>query len=149
MPQTRMRKAALSGSPDDIETSFYEALREGDLEQVMACWADDDDIVCIYPGVPRLVGAGAIRQGFEQILARGALRIQTEQVRRIEALASAVHSLIERVELDDEQGGDELYVVVTNVFHRTSQGWRLVAHHAGPAAGAELHEVSDNPALLH
>ena len=139
----------MSASADDIETSFYEALREGNLEQVMACWADEDDIVCVFPGVPRLVGAGAIRQAYEQILSRGALRIQIDQVRRIESLASAVHSLIERVELHEEQGGDELYVVATNVFHRTSQGWRLVAHHAGPASGAELHEVSDNPALLH
>lgn len=149
MPQTRMRTAALSSSPDEIETAFYEALRDGDVERVMACWADEDEIVCIHPGVPRLVGAGAIRQAYEQILSQGALRIYTEQVRRIESMTSAVHSLIERVEMVDEQGADEMYVVATNVFHRTSLGWRLVLHHAGPASGAELHEVSDNPSMLH
>ncbi|MFT4192375.1 MAG: nuclear transport factor 2 family protein [Comamonas sp.] len=149
MSQTRMRAAALSSSPDEIETAFYEALRDGDVERVMACWADEDEIVCVHPGVPRLVGAGAIRQGYEQLLAQGALNIHTEQVRRIESMACAVHSLIERIEVIDEQGVDEIYVVATNVFHRTSQGWRLVAHHAGPASGAELHEVSDSPAMLH
>ncbi|KAF1019802.1 MAG: hypothetical protein GAK30_02894 [Paracidovorax wautersii] len=150
MPKTRMRAAALSGSPDEIELAFYEALRDGDVDRVMACWGDEDEIVCVHPGAPRLVGAGAIRRGYEQLLARGALRIQTEQVRRIESLACAVHSLIERVEVVDEEGGvDELYVVATNVYQRQSQGWRLVAHHAGPASGAELHEVNDNPSVLH
>ena len=64
-------------------------------------------------------------------------------------MTCAVHSLIERVEVVDADGVDEVYVVATNVYHRTAQGWRLVAHHAGPASGAELHEVNDNPSVLH
>ncbi len=50
---------------DDIEQQFYEALQHGDLERLMAVWADDDDIVCVHPGGPRLVGAAAIRASFE------------------------------------------------------------------------------------
>ncbi|MEJ2802432.1 nuclear transport factor 2 family protein [Comamonadaceae bacterium PP-2] len=149
MPQTRMRAVALSSSPDEIETTFYEALRDADVERVMACWADEDEIVCVHPGVPRMVGSGAIRRGYEQLLSHGALRIHTEQVRRVETMTCAVHSLIERVEVVDADGVDEVYVVATNVYHRTAQGWRLVAHHAGPASGAELHEVNDNPSVLH
>ena len=53
------------------------------------------------------------------------------------------------MEVVDADGVDEVYVVATNVYHRTAQGWRLVAHHAGPASGAELHEVNDNPSVLH
>ena len=54
-------QATLGGTPDEIEATFYEALQSGDIEKLMACWADEDDIVCIHPGGPRLVGAGAIR----------------------------------------------------------------------------------------
>ena len=30
-------------SPEDIEQQFYEALQQGDIERLMAVWADDDD----------------------------------------------------------------------------------------------------------
>ena len=40
-----------ASSPDDMEAAFYEALRHGDIDKLMACWADEDDIVCVHPGV--------------------------------------------------------------------------------------------------
>ena len=57
MSKARQRHATLGGSPDDIEAAFYEALQTGDLEKLMGCWADEDDIVCIHPGGPRIVTA--------------------------------------------------------------------------------------------
>ena len=54
-------------SPDDIEQQFYEALQAGDVERLMAVWSDDDDISCVHPGGPRVVGAVAIRAAFESI----------------------------------------------------------------------------------
>jgi hypothetical protein len=41
------------------------------------------------------------------------------------------------------------WVIATNVYHRTAQGWRLVAHHASPGTTSEIQEVSDAPAVLH
>ncbi|MDP3412812.1 MAG: nuclear transport factor 2 family protein, partial [Polaromonas sp.] len=35
---------ASSGNADDIEAAFYEALQTGDIDKLMACWADEDDI---------------------------------------------------------------------------------------------------------
>ena len=55
------RAAQLGGTADEVEAAFYEALQRGDLEQLMACWADEDDIFCVHPGGPRQVGAPAIR----------------------------------------------------------------------------------------
>ncbi|WP_442786621.1 nuclear transport factor 2 family protein [Hydrogenophaga sp. NFH-34] len=40
----------LPNTPDEVEHAFYEALQHGDLERVMACWADEDDVVCVHPG---------------------------------------------------------------------------------------------------
>ena len=73
MPKSRYRAAQIGGSADEVETAFYEALHNADLEQLMACWADEDEIVCVHPGGPRLVGAAAIRQAFEQMFSVGAI----------------------------------------------------------------------------
>ena len=45
MPKSRYRAAQIGGSADEVETAFYEALHNADLEQLMACWADEDEIV--------------------------------------------------------------------------------------------------------
>jgi hypothetical protein len=59
-----MRKAkptlTHNGHADETEAAFYEAMQLGDIDKLMACWADEDDIVCVHPGGPRLVGALAV-----------------------------------------------------------------------------------------
>ena len=74
MPHPSTRVAALGVSPDETEAAFYDALQRGDIELLMACWAEDDDIVCVQPGGPRLLGAGAIRAAFEAMFAHGTAR---------------------------------------------------------------------------
>jgi ketosteroid isomerase-like protein len=115
----------------------------------MACWADEDEIVCIHPGGPRVVGAGAIRATFEAMFANGSIRAWPERVRKTESLASAVHNLLERVEVPSAQGSRNAWVIATNVYLKTAQGWRLVAHHASPGTESEVQEVSLTPQVLH
>ena len=43
-------------TPQDAEAAFYEALETGDLETMMEVWAEDEEIVCVHPGGPRLAG---------------------------------------------------------------------------------------------
>ena len=59
MSKAKLRAATVGGSADEIEAAFYEALRLGDIDKLMACWADEDDIVCVHPGGPRIIGANA------------------------------------------------------------------------------------------
>ena len=94
MLKSRYRAAQTGGSADDVEAAFYEALQAGDLVQMMACWADEDDIVCVHPGGPRLVGAAAIRAAFEAMFSHGSVRAYPERLRQ------APHSLPVR-RLDD------------------------------------------------
>ena len=49
-----------SDFPEEAETAFYEALEKGDLEAMMAIWADDEEVVCIHPGGQRLTGQSLI-----------------------------------------------------------------------------------------
>lgn len=140
---------SLRGSADDIASAYYDALHSGDLERLMACWAEDDEVVCIHPGGPRLLGLGAIRAAYEQLFSHGTLRVDCEAVHKAETLDSAVHSLRERVEVITHEGPIEAFVMVTNVYHRTPQGWRMVCHHASPGGTREPADVAEKPPILH
>jgi len=149
MPKARTQAAVIGGSADEVEAAFYEAMQNADIERLMACWSDDDEIVCVHPGGPRVVGAAAIRATFDAIFSNGSIRAWPEQVRRIEALASVVHNVLERVEVLTDNGPAQAYVLATNVYHKTAQGWRMVAHHASPGSQSEAHEINDAPQVLH
>lgn len=136
-------------SADDIEATFYEALQNGDIDKLMACWADEDDIVCIHPGGSRLLGAGSIRAAFDAMFAHGSIQARAEKVHRVEALGSSVHSVLERIEVLTEEGPRHAYVIATNVYQKTPQGWRMVAHHTSPGTPQEMLEVFDSPPVLH
>ena len=139
----------MGGSADEIETAFYEALQSGDLERLMACWANEEDIICVHPGGPRLIGAMAIRNSFEIMFSHGPIRSFPERLHKLETITSAVHNLIERVEIYTADGAQIAFVTSTNVYMRTAQGWRMVAHHASPGTPPEIHSDVDTPTILH
>ena len=139
----------MGGTADDVEAAFYEALHTADLPKLMACWAEEEDIVCVHPGGPRLIGAGAIRSAFEAMFANGNIQAFPERIHKIESLASAVHHLIERVEVMTPQGPQQAWVIVTNVFHKTPQGWRMVAHHTSPGTPHDAQDIGVPAVVLH
>ena len=147
--KNQLQAANLEGTADEVEAAFYRALQEGDIERLMECWADEDDIVCIHPGGPRVVGASAIRATFAAMFSNGNVRAWPERARKTQAAASAVHNVLERVEVLGPSGSADVWVIATNVYHKTAQGWRMVAHHASPGGGSEAQEVSDTPPVLH
>lgn len=149
MPKAKKLAATVGGSADDIEAAFYEALQAADIDKLMVCWADEDEIVCVHPGGPRLIGMGAIRAAFDAMFSNGSIRAWPEGVRKIESLASSVHSVRERIEVLTDEGPREAYVIATNVYHKTPQGWRMVAHHASPGSEQETQEISEVPHVLH
>lgn len=145
----RPKASAPLASPDEIEQQFYQALQRGDIERLMAVWSDDEEITCVHPGGPRVVGAGAIRAAFESIFANGAVNARPEKVRRLQTHACAVHSVLEHIELMTAEGPQTAWVVATNVYLKTSQGWRLVAHHASPGSPREVQELFESASVLH
>lgn len=149
MSKAKKNAVTVGGTADDIEVNFYEALQTSDLDRLMACWADEDEVICIHPGGPRLIGLGAIRAAFEAMFANGGIRIAPQAMRKIEAMASAVHSVRERIEILTNEGPVEAFVMATNVYHKTAQGWRLVAHHASPGNPREFQDVTETAPVLH
>jgi len=150
MPKTKLRAAALAGTADDVEATFYESLQRGDIDALMACWADEDEVFCVHPGGPRLVGATAIRAAFEQMFGNGAIHATPARVRKVEALGSSVHNVLERIEVLTAEGPRHAFVLATNVYHKTAQGWRMVAHHASPGMVDAPDDAGDAaPQMLH
>jgi ketosteroid isomerase-like protein len=149
MSKAKKMAATLGGSADEIEATFYDALQSSDLERLMGCWADEDEVVCVHPGGARLVGLGAIRSAFDALFSNGHVRVRIESVRKIDSLASSVHSVRERIEVLTSEGPFDAIVVATNVYHKTAQGWRMVAHHASPGDSRESQDITETPPVLH
>jgi len=145
----RPKISAPLGSPDEIERQFYEALQHGDIERLMAVWSDDEEISCVHPGGPRLVGAASIRSAFEAVFANGAVNVHPEKVRRLQTLSCAVHSVLEQIRIMTPEGPQMAWVVATNVYLKTAQGWRLVSHHASPGSPREVQEIVEAASTLH
>lgn len=149
MRRVRVQGAVLLASAEDVEAQYYEALQQADLERLMAAWADDEDVVCVHPDRPRVIGHAAVRASYAAMLGAGALIIAPEQVRRLQGMGSAVHHLVERVLVETPAGPVPVYVVVTNVYLRTAQGWRMVAHHASPGQAEPPDAAPEWPATVH
>ena len=145
----RSKASAPLALPDDTEQQFYEALQHGDIERLMAVWSDDEEISCVHPGGPRVIGAGAIRAAFESIFANGAVNARPERVRRLQTLSCAVHSVLEQIRIMTPEGPQTAWVVATNVYLKTAQGWRLVLHHASPGSPREAQEIAEAASTLH
>ena len=113
-----MPKKQHNGSPADVE--------------LMALWADDEEIVCIHPNGPRLVGHRAIRESWQMILDHGGLPIAPTQLHEMHNLMASVHTVVEGTSSAE---GQPVHLVATNVYMKTPKGWRMVAHHVSAVPG--------------
>ncbi|MBJ7313377.1 YybH family protein [Rugamonas sp. CCM 8940] len=126
------RQKQLNGSAAEVETAFYDALNRADVDTLMALWADDEEIVCIHPGGPRLIGHAAIRASWSAILEHGGLHILPSQLHETHNLMSSVHTVIEGT---SAASGDAAHLLATNVYVKTPRGWRIVLHHVSVGPG--------------
>lgn len=144
-------------TPQDVEAAFYEALEKSDLDAMMAVWAEDEEIICVHPGGPRLVGYADIREAWRRIFDAGMrLHIRLGQQSTVTTPFAVVVSLIEHIQIK-ERGGvatgattdTTAPVAATNVYVRGALGWRMVAHHASAVPPNSLDAMSDAPKVLH
>jgi ketosteroid isomerase-like protein len=119
-------------TPQDVEAAFYEALERADLEAMMAVWAEDEEIVCIHPGGPRLVGYASIREAWRRIFDGGArLQVRLSQPTTVQGPLATTTTVMEHIAVRDDESV-RAPVVATNVYVRSALGWRMVLHHASP-----------------
>lgn len=122
-------------TPQDAEAAFYEALERSDYDAMAAVWAEDEEVVCVHPGGPRLCGTEQVLAHWKRILANGQrLRVRLSHEVIVSNPMVAMHSVHENITIEGE-GLAPNPVIATNVYLRVGPGWRMVAHHASPAPG--------------
>jgi len=144
-----MRRAPIFTTAEAVEEAFHDAMQRADLDAMMSLWADDEEVVCVHPGGGRLVGLDAIRSAWGAIFHNGGVDARPTSVRTYTGAVTAVHSVVEQVEVMLPDGLHQAVVMATNVYHKTPEGWRLVAHHASPgvAPDAQVDVLAQRPVL--
>jgi ketosteroid isomerase-like protein len=107
--------------------AFYAAFAAGNIEDVVRLWADDDEISCIHPGWPAIVGHAAVIESWRDIL---------------ESPAHPKIVCVEPYAIVDGDSGRVLCIEIVNGaalaacnnFRRIDGGWRLVHHQSSPIA---------------
>ena len=133
-------------TPQDVEAAFYEALERCDIDAMMTVWAEDEEVVCVHPGGPRLTGYAMIRDAWQRVFANGRkLKVRLSQQTAVTTPFAMVSTVLEHIATVDDQNLSAP-VAATNVYVRGALGWRMVAHHASPVPPNSIGEA---PRILH
>ena len=121
-------------TPQDVEDAYYDALEDGDLEVLLAVWADVDDISCLLPMQPLAQGRQAVSDVFARLFARGqGIALSVKHLGWIEAGEVAIH-LVEETPQQPPGSHPPMAVYGTNIYRRGAEGWRLILHQNAPTA---------------
>jgi ketosteroid isomerase-like protein len=106
--------------------AFYSAFEDRDMELMSDLWEHSDRASCVHPGWGRLVGWGAISASFFALFQNDQPLQFILTNEEIEVIGDVAWVTVDENILSDEVGGT---VAAINLFVRSSDGWRLVAHH--------------------
>ncbi|WP_105970866.1 nuclear transport factor 2 family protein [Streptomyces geranii] len=148
--------------------AFYEALEQGDFDEVSALWLTPADlgvdeeyhdpaetgvVSCVHPGWPVLTGRGEVLRSYALIMANTEyiqffLTDVHVSVTGDTALVNCTENILSGGPPPEDSDGElgplvGQLVVATNVFRRTPAGWKLWSHHASPVL-AENDEDEDD-----
>ncbi|MFI8824580.1 nuclear transport factor 2 family protein [Streptomyces sp. NPDC053431] len=117
-------------------------MEQGDFDGITELWLDDGatEISCVHPGWPVLTGRGEVLRSYALIMAN------TDYIQffltDVEislsgdvAVVTCTENILSGGPAEDGAALGPLVgqlVVATNVFRRTSEGWRIWSHHGSP-----------------
>lgn len=138
---------------DALNTAFYEAMERGDLDELSELWLDGDSpgVSCVHPGWPVLSGRGEVLRSYALIMANTEyiqffLTDVVVSVAGDTALVTCTENILSGGPAEESGALGPLVgqlVVATNVFRRTSDGWRVWSHHGSPVL-AETDDERDD-----
>lgn len=133
-------------SPEQAEAVFYAAFENGDLEAMARIWARSEDVVCVHPHGPQLLGYDQVIKSWQNILDNAAgFRIDVRVVNQINDGETSV-SFVNETLINEASDTGPVTVLATNAYQRTESGWRIVLHHASPAPPAGEGAADDDTA---
>lgn len=117
---------------DDVRAAneaFYLAHEERDISAMYAVWEHADRVVCVHPGWPILRGWDGVVESWRRIFegpGRNQFLLTNESIDVGTDLAwvTLEENLVDR--------DNVVAIAASNVFARTDDGWKLIAHHASP-----------------
>lgn len=131
---------------EEANTAFYAAFESGDLDAMARLWVDDPEALCVHPGARPVQGASAILRSWALVMAHTPyiqffLTDVEISVRGDTASVSCAENVLTDAGAGPGTAGGEAAfqgtsAVATNVFVRTTEGWRLWIHHASPVVSA-------------
>ena len=116
------------------EEAFYQAFRDLDKARMQEVWVESPEACCIHP-------SGQLFRGWESVLSSWASifqaavkpNIQYTLINRSQHAELAIHLVVERIGSTTAKAHADAMVFATNVYQQTSQGWRMLGHHAAQA----------------
>jgi ketosteroid isomerase-like protein len=125
------------GPIEEANVRFYRAFEALDLAQMDSVWMHSDDVKCVHPGWPLLVGWAAVRTSWEAIFASTTeMRFTSSDVHVVATVDLGWVTCTENI-LSDVRGRVAVTAILaTNLFVRDAAGWRMVLHHASHVLGA-------------
>jgi ketosteroid isomerase-like protein len=132
---------AESQEVEDVNAAFYRCFEAGDLDGMQQIWLDDPEALCVHPGALPVRGTGAINRSWALIMANTPyiqffLTDVEVSVRGDIASVTCTENVLTAGEVADA-AFTGARAVATNVFCRTTEGWRLWIHHASPVLSSE------------
>ncbi len=120
-------------TPQEAEDAFYDALDEGNLNQVLSVWAESDDICCLLPMHPLIQGREGVTDVFTHLFSRGhGVSLAITHLGWIETDEIAIHQVEETVQdVPSDTPPPPFYG--TNIYRKDNTGWRLIVHQNAPA----------------
>ena len=112
---------------------FYDAFNELSIERMEEVWETSGRALCVHPGWTPIVGWDTIRQSWERIFDNA--NLMHFNVRYLNVVVQGEFGYVTCVEgiTSVVQGrAANFSTYATNIFARTAEGWKMVAHHASP-----------------
>ena len=111
--------------------AFYHAFEARDLDAMSRVWEHSDRIVCTHPGWASLRGWGQVAASFFALF-QNAQHLQFILTKESAEVAGDVAWVA--VDENILQSTTATTVAALNLFVRSSEGWKMVAHHASPVS---------------
>ena len=120
-------------TPQEAEDTFYDALDEGDLNQLLSVWAESDDIVCLLPMHPMIQGRQGVVDEFTHLFSQGhGVSLAIAHLGWIETDDIAIHQVEETLLGPPSDTPPPPPFYGTNIYRKDTAGWRLIVHQNAP-----------------
>ena len=121
-------------TPQEAEDAYYDALEESNLDKLLSIWADSEDICCLLPMYPMILGRKGVEEAYTHLLSQGqGVELSIAHLNWIETNGMAIHLVEEQLpdpSTDATPPPPPLYA--TNIFRKEDTGWRLIVHQNAP-----------------